>query len=66
VSRSGAPAQQRHGAAGEGSEEGDRDYQRTEASLLRGKVEEDTLVQSEEEKASERPHCSLPVLKGSL
>jgi len=50
---------------GVGPEDGHRDDQRAGALLLQRQVEGVGLVQLGEEKTMGRPHCSLPVLKGS-
>lgn len=54
------------GADGVGPEEVHKDAQRNEASLLWRKTEGSGLVYPGEEKASGRPHCSLPVLRGNV
>jgi len=48
------------------TEEGHEDAQKAGASLLRRQAERVGVVQTGEEKASGRPHCSLPVLKQEL
>ena len=51
---------------GAGLEEGNKDDQCTGVPLLYIKAEGAGLVQAGEEKATGRPHCSIPVLEVSL
>ncbi|KAK4820564.1 hypothetical protein QYF61_001627 [Mycteria americana] len=59
-------AQEGHGAVGAGPEEGHENDLRAGAPILRGQAERVRTVQPGEEKATGRPHSSLPVLKGGL
>ena len=60
------PAQEGHGAVGVGPEEGHKDDHRDGTPLLWGQAERVGVVQSGEEKASERPYSGLPVPEGGL
>jgi len=66
VLRPGVTAQEGHGAAGAGPEEGHEDFERAEAPLLCRKFEGIGLIQPGEEKGLGRPHCSLPVHEWSI
>ena len=62
----GPSAQEGHGPAGVGPEEGHENDLRAGASLLQGQAERPGVAQPGEEKAARRPYCSLSVLKGGL
>ena len=57
---------QEQGAGGVHPEEGQENNQGAGAPLLWRKAEGTGLAEAEEEKHLARPHCDLPVLKGSL
>jgi len=62
----GPPAQKGCKAVGVGPEEGHKAYQKSRTPLLWRKKEAVGSVQLGEERASGKPHCDLPVLKGNL
>ena len=59
-------AQERHGPAGVGPEDGHKNDQRDGTPILRGKAERVGAVQPGEEKALERPCSSILVSEGGL
>ena len=60
------PVQEGQRAVGEGPEEGHEDDQGAAVPLLQRQADRAGLVQPGKQKAARRPHCSLPVFKGSL